>query len=134
MYGPAHSLCLLDKGDQLVCFAVRQLVRVRHSCFHRRLFAQKYLDNCPYQSESAALLDESASNVAQQTGIASLRYPNLIIDLVVSYSAEVWMWDMNYIRLGKRCVYLAIVMDVFTRAIRGGTSRSRSPKILPWNP
>ena len=47
------------------------------------------------------------------------RYPNLVKDLVVAAPEQVWVSDITYIRLGEGFVYLAIVMDVFTRAIRG---------------
>jgi len=47
------------------------------------------------------------------------RYPNLVKDLEISYPDQVWVCDITYIRLGRGFVYLAIVMDVFTRAIRG---------------
>lgn len=44
------------------------------------------------------------------------RYPNL----VVSRPNEVWVCDITYVRAGNgEFVYLAVVMDVFTRAIRG---------------
>lgn len=47
------------------------------------------------------------------------RYPNLVSDLVVSAPDLVWACDITYIRLGSGFVYLAIVLDLFTRAIRG---------------
>ena len=48
------------------------------------------------------------------------RYPNLVKGLIVTHPEEVWVCDITYIKLGKgEFVYLAIVMDVFTRAIRG---------------
>lgn len=47
------------------------------------------------------------------------RYPNLVKDLVVTFPEQVWVSDVTYIRLGTMFVYLAIVMDVFTRSIRG---------------
>ena len=47
------------------------------------------------------------------------RYLNLVKDLVVAAPEQVWVSDITYIRLGEGFVYLAIVMDVFTRAIRG---------------
>jgi putative transposase len=47
------------------------------------------------------------------------RYENLVIDLIVTQPDEVWVSDITYIRLGQGFVYLAIVMDVFTRAVRG---------------
>jgi transposase InsO family protein len=47
------------------------------------------------------------------------RYPNLVRDIVVTYPEQVWVADITYIRLGSGFVYLAILMDVFTRSIRG---------------
>lgn len=47
------------------------------------------------------------------------RYPNLVKDLIVAAPEQVWVSDITYNRLGEGFVYLAIVMDVFTRSIRG---------------
>jgi putative transposase len=47
------------------------------------------------------------------------RYPNLLIGLQVTHPEHVWVSDITYIRLGIDFVYLAVIMDVFTRAIRG---------------
>jgi putative transposase len=47
------------------------------------------------------------------------RYPNLVKDLVIDHPDQVWVADITYIRLGNGFVFLAIVMDVFTRCIRG---------------
>lgn len=47
------------------------------------------------------------------------RYPNLVKTLVVGFPEQVWVSDITYIRLGRGFVYLAIILDVFTRAIRG---------------
>ncbi len=48
------------------------------------------------------------------------RFANLVADLEVTRPDEVWVSDITYIRLGNgEFVYLAIIMDVFTRGIRG---------------
>jgi len=47
------------------------------------------------------------------------RYPNLVMDLQVDHPEQLWVCDITYIRLGNGFVYLAVIMDVFTRAIRG---------------
>jgi putative transposase len=47
------------------------------------------------------------------------RYPNMVKDLVVTRPDEVWVSDITYIRLGQGFVYLAIVLDVYTRVVRG---------------
>lgn len=47
------------------------------------------------------------------------RYPNLVADLEASRPDEVWVADITYVRLARDFVYLAVIMDVFTRAVRG---------------
>ena len=47
------------------------------------------------------------------------RFPNLVLDRQVQRPDEVWVADITYIVLGRGFVYLAVVMDVFTRAVRG---------------
>jgi putative transposase len=47
------------------------------------------------------------------------RYPNLVLDLEIVRPEQVWVCDITYIRLQYGFVYLAVIMDVFTRGIRG---------------
>jgi putative transposase len=47
------------------------------------------------------------------------RYPNLLKDLVVERPNQVWVSDITYIHLARGDVYLAVLMDLFTRCIRG---------------
>jgi putative transposase len=47
------------------------------------------------------------------------RYPNLVKDLEIQRPDQVWVADITYIRLRREFVYLAVLMDVFTRTIRG---------------
>jgi putative transposase len=47
------------------------------------------------------------------------RHPNLVEFLVVQRPDQLWVADITYIRLKHGFVYLAVLMDVFTRAIRG---------------
>ena len=47
------------------------------------------------------------------------RYPNLLENLEVSRPDQVWVADITYIRLRRDFVYLAVLMDVFTRSLRG---------------
>jgi transposase InsO family protein len=47
------------------------------------------------------------------------RFPNLVEGLEILGPDHVWVADITYIRLQREFVYLAILMDVFTRAIRG---------------
>jgi len=47
------------------------------------------------------------------------RYPNLVELLVIQRPDQVWVADITYIRLKTEFVYLAVLMDVCTRAVRG---------------
>ncbi len=59
------------------------------------------------------------------------RFPNLIKELEVTYPNQVWVADITYIRLERRFLYLAILLDVFTRGIRGWhLSRSLDTRAL----
>lgn len=47
------------------------------------------------------------------------RYPNLVKGLTITRPDEVWCADITYIQLPRSFVYLAIILDVFTRSLRG---------------
>lgn len=47
------------------------------------------------------------------------RYPNRVMNLGIDHPEQVWVADITYIKLQQEFVYLAVLMDVFTRSIRG---------------
>jgi transposase InsO family protein len=47
------------------------------------------------------------------------RYPNRIKGLKLKRPNQVWVADITYIRLGRRFIYLAVILDACTRAVRG---------------
>jgi putative transposase len=47
------------------------------------------------------------------------RYPNLVKGETAARPDDIWVADITYVRLGQGFVYLAVLMDVFTRAVRG---------------
>jgi len=47
------------------------------------------------------------------------RDPNLVADLEVVAPDHVWVADITYIKLAREVVYLAVIMAVFTRCMRG---------------
>jgi putative transposase len=47
------------------------------------------------------------------------RYPNLVQGLTVVRPDHVWVGDITYVRLRNEFVYLAVLMDIYTRGIRG---------------
>jgi GNAT superfamily N-acetyltransferase len=58
----------------------------------------------------------------KQLGISNhefARSPNRVAGLRIERPNQVWVGDITDIRLGEGFVYLAVLMDVFTRCIRG---------------
>lgn len=47
------------------------------------------------------------------------RYPNLVKGMSITRPDEVWVSDSTYVPLATGFAYLAVIMDVWTRAIRG---------------
>lgn len=47
------------------------------------------------------------------------RFPNLVKGLAITAPNQVWVADITYLRLGRRFLYLAVVLDAFTRGLRG---------------
>jgi len=47
------------------------------------------------------------------------RFPNLIRGLSVTRPDQVWAADVTYVRLRREWVYLAVILDIYTRSIRG---------------
>ena len=47
------------------------------------------------------------------------RYPNLVQNLSITRPHQVWVADITFVRLAHKFVYLAVIMDVFTRQICG---------------
>jgi transposase InsO family protein len=47
------------------------------------------------------------------------RYANLVQNRTITQPDEVWVADLTYVYLTRETVYLAVLMDVFTRRIRG---------------
>lgn len=47
------------------------------------------------------------------------RFPNLVEGLEAKRPDQVWVADITYIKLRREFVYLSVIMDIFTRRIRG---------------
>ena len=47
------------------------------------------------------------------------RYPNLIKNMAVSSINHVWVADISYIRIATSFVYLAVILDSFSRKVVG---------------
>jgi len=47
------------------------------------------------------------------------RFENLIRGVEAAYPDHIWAADITYLWLGTRFVYLAVILDLYTRAVRG---------------
>lgn len=57
---------------------------------------------------------------------AGRRFPNLIKELKITDPNQVWVADITYIRLGRQFIYLAVILDAFTRGSAGLASWTQS--------
>jgi len=46
-------------------------------------------------------------------------YPNLVEGVCAMHPDHIWAADITYVRLGSEFIYLAVVLDIYTRIIRG---------------
>jgi len=58
-------------------------------------------------------------------------YPNLVKGLEIVRPNQVWAADLTYIRLERQFVYLAVLLDLFTRSIRGWELAGHMTEDLP---
>jgi putative transposase len=95
---------------------------------YRRLTKQLKREGCVVNSKLVRKLMHELGIVGKvperkprttDSGHAYPRFPNLVEELEVTRPEQVWVADITYIRLRKEFVYLAVLMDVFTRRIRG---------------
>jgi putative transposase len=95
---------------------------------YRRLTAQLRREGCAVNSKHVrrlmADLDLVAQPVRRKVRTTNSdhpwpRYPNLVRGRAATYPDEIWVGDITYVAVQQEFVYLAVLMDVFTRAIRG---------------
>lgn len=58
------------------------------------------------------------------------RYPNLFAGWQLKQPDQVWVADVTYIRLGSSFVFLAVILDAYSRAVRGWALRRDLTKEL----
>ena len=46
-------------------------------------------------------------------------YPNLVPELAVTACDQLWVSDITYIRLQREFIYLAVILDAFSRRLIG---------------
>jgi putative transposase len=88
-----------------------QLAREGHLVNHKRI--QRLMQ----ENHLIAVARRTSQTTDSRHG--QRRYPNLIRDLEVRRPDQVWCADITYIQVQREFVYLAIVLDLFTRSLRG---------------
>jgi transposase InsO family protein len=89
----------------------KQLHREGHQINHKRV--QRVMQ----ENDLVAIVSKGHRRTDSAHGYQ--RYPNLIRDLDVVRPDQVWGADITYIQMRRGFVYLAIVLDLFTRSLRG---------------
>jgi putative transposase len=89
----------------------KQLHRESHPVNHKRVL------RVMRENDLLAVVKRGVQTT--QSGHNYGRYPNLVKDLDVVRPDQVWCADITYVRLRLQFVYLAIILDIFTRSLRG---------------
>lgn len=110
------KVVLLDLAGQWPTYGYRRLTAMM-----RRLDWPVNSKRVRRWMEELQLTGEAPKRTTRTTNSnhAFPRFPNLVKDLEISRPDQVWVADITYIRLRREFVYLAVIMDVFTRCLRG---------------
>jgi len=113
---------LLREKMQIICldqpkYGYRRVTEALHlegfSVNHKRVKRLMEEDNllCLRQKSFVVLTTNSDHNYRV--------YPNLARDMVLEHLNQLWVADITYIRLRREFVYLAVILDAFSRALIG---------------
>jgi putative transposase len=83
----------------------------------QRLINHKQVQRLMHQNDLIQVARRRRNTTDSRHGYP--RYPNLLKGCQVVRPDQVWCADITYIQLAQRFIYLAVVLDVFTRSIRG---------------
>ena len=80
------------------------------------------------KQENLLVKARKAYKVTTNSNHSFVKYPNLVRDLILSRPDQVWNADITYIRIEEGFVYLAALIDGFSRYIVGyGLGKTLSP-------
>jgi putative transposase len=127
---PRSSYYYQAKGrdDQVLKEALKQVAGTWPTYGYRRLTAQLQREGWPVNGKRVRrLMGEMGlqgkvyrkKRRTTNSDHPFPRYPNLVQELEVVRPDQVWVADITYVRLQREFVYLAVIMDLFTRCIRG---------------
>lgn len=106
---------------------------------YRRVHAELVRRGWPVNHKRVQRLMQEANLMVEVRGYCQTtksqhpygRYPNLIKAIEIVRPDQVWSADLTYIRLPRQFVYLAVLLDVFTRSIRGWELAAHMMEDLP---
>ena len=115
-------------GDKELLAAIEQIIMKRPYYGYRRVTQQlKRKGDVVGETRVRRLLKDLEHSC--QVGKARIsttdsrhdlpRYPNLIKEMESTHINQVWVADITYIRLGRQFIYLAVILDAYSRGIRG---------------
>jgi transposase InsO family protein len=123
-YHPAAG----DAADTLLRSALLRLAAAWPTYGYRRLTAQLRREGLTVNSKRVRRLMRELGWATQppvrrirttNSDHSFPRYPNLVQGRTATYPDEIWVADITYVRIRSEFVYLAVLMDGFTRSIRG---------------
>lgn len=135
-----------ESNDQILTDAIEHIVARWPFYGYRRVTAQLKREGMPVNSKAvrrimnqighSGKVGQVKAPVTTQSKHSLPRYPNLIREREATRPDEIWIADITYIQLGSRFIYLAVILDMFTRAVRGwhlGRSLSQSLSLTALN-
>lgn len=135
-----------ESNDQVLESALERIIQRWPFYGYRRLTAQLAREGLPVNSKAVRRVMNQMGHHGQVGQVKAPvttqhkhhlpRYPNLVRRREATRPDEIWIADITYIQLGRRFIYLAVVLDMFTRAVRGwhlGRSLSRSLSLTALN-
>jgi transposase InsO family protein len=123
-----YKVPIIKKGDQVLLAAIEKIILKWPYYGYRRmtheLKREGYLVGETRIRRLLHQIDHSCS-----VGKASIsttdsqheypHYPNLIKHIHIDHLNQVWVADITYIRFERKFIYLAVILDAFSRGVRG---------------
>lgn len=119
---------MLKQGDQALLAAIEKVILKRPYYGYRRVtyelhrkgyeIGETRIRRLLKQIEHSCSVGKSSiPNASGQHDHP--RYPNLIKKMKSDHLNQVWAADNAYIQLGRKFIYLAVILDAYSRGIRG---------------
>lgn len=110
-----HRICL-----EMNRYGYRRVTAELHrrGCIinHKRILALMRKDNLLCLKKKRWLCTTNSSHAYRV-------YPNLARDVALTHLNQLWVADITYVRLARQFVYLAVVLDAFSRRVIGWAMR-----------